>query len=360
MSLWKQISISAFVLAVSAVIFGLTIIGPDTLFGSSANANHSAGFSGRPAPLVVLSPVTQATADNIVKSVGSAQSTQGITLYPEASGRIDQIFLRPGEHVEVGDIILSLDSSVESLALDRARLAYEDAQQQVERFETLSQRNTVSEVQLLEAMSEREASRLDLLSAEDALARRSIKAPFAGEIGLMDLSVGDYVTSATPVTTLDNRSEIRVDFRIPERFSPHVSAGQLVSITTPALTGVTLEGVVTHTDSRVDPLSRTLIVHATVDNEDDQIRPGMSFEVTLSLTGQHHLSVPSPAVLWDSDGSYVFRAQDGVAMRQPVEIVRRQNGLVLIEGELSLGDQVVTEGTQSIRPGQPFREFQPV
>ncbi|WP_419912130.1 efflux RND transporter periplasmic adaptor subunit [Hoeflea sp.] len=309
----------------------------------------------RPAPLVVLSPVETATTDDTVKSIGTARAIERATLYPEVSGRVTDINAVSGQRVEAGDVIVQLDDQVQRLAVDRARLAVEDAEAQVARFETLAARNTVSDVQLSDAVLALSNARLDLREAEDALERRAVNAPFTGEVGLIEIGVGDFVSTTTPVTTLDERRTLLIEFRVPERFANQIETGQPMALSTPALPGLALEGEVSGMDSRIDTVARTLTVQGTIANDNDLIRPGMSFEVTLAFIGNSYPSVPSLAVQWDREGSYVFKANGTTAERTAISIVSRQDGQVLVNGDIAAGDRVVSEGTNAVRPEQPFR-----
>ncbi|MCP4316002.1 MAG: efflux RND transporter periplasmic adaptor subunit [Hyphomicrobiales bacterium] len=360
MAFWKQAAISLVLLVGFALGFALFTYGPNGIPGlSSGTASASIAVSGgaraRPAPLVVLSEIEDAKTDDFVRSIGTAQAIERTMLYPEVSGRVETINVMPGQRVGEGDVVVQLDNHVQRFAVDRARLLVDDAEAQVGRFQELSARDTVSDVQLSNSVLALERARLDLQEAEDALARRAITAPFSGEIGLIDIRVGDYVTSTTPVSSLDERRSLIVEFRVPERFANQIATGQEMTLATPALPGLVLTGEISGMDSRIDTSSRTLTVQGTVRNDDDLIRPGMSFEVSLSFAGKSYPAVPSLAVQWDREGSYVLRADGNTAARADISIVARRDGQVLVNGGISAGDFVISEGTNAVRPDQPFR-----
>ncbi|MCG8408909.1 MAG: efflux RND transporter periplasmic adaptor subunit, partial [Phycisphaerales bacterium] len=185
--------------------------------------------------------------------------------------------------------------------------------------------------------------------------RRAIRAPFSGEIGLIDVGIGDYVTPTTPVANLDERNTLLIEFRLPERFANQVRLGQQIDLNTTALPGVELVGSVSGIDSRVDTVSRTLLVQGTLNNEADLARPGMSFDVNLAFEGKELPAVPALAIQWDRNGSYVWKVESGHTVRSGVSIVGRQSDRVLIDGDLEVGDNVVTEGTASVRQGMAYR-----
>jgi len=107
--------------------------------------------------------------------------------------------------------------------------------------------------------------------------------------------------------------------------------------------------------SRIDALNRTLRVKAAIPNTADAIRPGTSFMVTLAFTGRSYASIAEVAVLWSRDGAYIWRATDGEAEKVFVKIVRRDQGRILVDGPLAVGDSIVIEGVQGLRPGQAIR-----
>jgi RND family efflux transporter MFP subunit len=176
-------------------------------------------------------------------------------------------------------------------------------------------------------------------------------APFAGTVGLTAVETGDMVTATTEIVALDDRSRLRVEFRIPESAASKVALGQPVRATTPSRPGDVFEGVVSAVDSRVEIDSRTLVIQAEIDNAADILRPGMSFLVELRFPGDPHMEVPALSLQWDRDGAFVWRVVDGKAERVPVTIIQRNSGTVLVAGGIAAGDVVVVEGVQRLRPG---------
>jgi membrane fusion protein (multidrug efflux system) len=106
-------------------------------------------------------------------------------------------------------------------------------------------------------------------------------------------------------------------------------------------------------DSRIDPDSRTFRVRARIENADDTLRPGMSFRVTLDLSGARWPAVPEIAIQWGGDGAFLWTVVDGKAKRVPVTILQRQEARVLIDAEIEAGDPVVVEGLHVMREGRP-------
>ena len=182
-------------------------------------------------------------------------------------------------------------------------------------------------------------------------AKRTIKAPFAGIIGLSDISVGDLVSSSKAIGTLDDMSKATVAFDVPgARLRPGRDRPAGLA-TTAALAGQTFKGAISAVDSRVDPVARTLRVEATLPNDADVLKPGMALTVAMCFPGEPHPAVPSLAVQWDRGGSYVWKVDGDVVHRVAVQIIGRRSGAVVVSGELAENDQVVVEGLQRLREG---------
>lgn len=313
------------------------------------------GVAGRPGgsgPVqVVAAPVEIDSVGTELRAIGTAAAVRSVTVYPQVTGVVAEVDFTSGGTVTAGQVILRLDSSDQQVAVDKAGLALDAARQAVERAQRLSKSGNVSAVTLSDAQTAEKQAEIDLRSAELELAKRTIHAPFGGTVGLSDLSIGDLVSSAKAITTIDDMSAVTVAFDIPESAAGKLAIGQAVGATSAALPGETLSGTVSALDSRIDPASRTLRVEARVDNQRGLIRPGMGITILLSIPGEPRPAVPSLAIQWDRQGSFVWKLVDGKVRRTPVQVVGRRSGMVTVAGEVGAGDRVVTEGVLRLREG---------
>ncbi|MCM5553266.1 efflux RND transporter periplasmic adaptor subunit [Pleomorphomonas sp. NRK KF1] len=321
--------------------------------GPQRNGAGSAG-AGR-AILVVTAPVLMIETADRVGAIGTAEAARTVAIFPRVTGMVTEVSFTSGERVEAGDTLVRLDDDSERIALEQAKVALDDAEAKAARNEKLAETRAISAAERDTARFELSKARLALQEAELNLSRRTIAAPFSGIVGLTSVEVGDMVSTSTEIATLDDRSEIKVEFRIPEAFAARVARGQPIEVATPSQPGVSFSGKVTAVGSRIEADSRTLVTQATVDNPDDVLRPGMSFAVTLHFPGIQKTAVPAPSVQWDRDGSYVWTIADGKAKRTGVAIIERNADTVLVNGDLKPGDPVVIEGIQSMRTGSPVR-----
>jgi len=196
---------------------------------------------------------------------------------------------------------------------------------------------------------------LALQDAELALLRRSVAAPIAGTVGILPISAGNYVTNQSAIATLDDRSSILVDFLVPERFAAAVKVGAQLSATPIANPNNAYTGTVSAIDNHIDETSRTLLVKAKIANPADSLRAGMSFQIAMKFPGDTYPAVSPLAILWGSDGAYVWQVENGKARRVAVRIIQRNTETVLIDAPIDSGDMLVTEGTQSVSEGGEVR-----
>ena len=256
-------------------------------------------------------------------------------------------------------MVARLDDEAERLAVERARLVLGGAEAEVERATRLARRGALASVQTDEAELALRTARLGLREAELALGRRTVRAPFAGWIGLIGVEEGDRIAAGDEVAVLADRSEIVVGFRVPERAIPALRLGMAFEASPLALPGRTLAGEVTAIDNVVDRGSRTLAVEGRLANEDDLLRGGMAFAVALAIPGEALPSVDPLAVQWSSEGSYVWAVREGRAERVPVAIRQRDADAVLVEAALEPGEPVVVEGVQALHPGAEVAPVSP-
>ncbi|MBB3950458.1 efflux RND transporter periplasmic adaptor subunit [Aureimonas jatrophae] len=308
------------------------------------------------APLVVTDAAVPSVTRDRLRAVGTAEAQRTVAVRPDVTGIVAAIEVRSGDAVEAGQVLMRLQSDAERVAVDRARIALAAAEDQVRRYRSLANSSTVTSVQIEEVARARDAAALDLQSAEIALAKREVRAPIAGRIGILDLDVGALVDGSTTLATVDDRSRLRIVFSTPEAFVAQLAVGQAVSVEPSARNGRAFQGAISAIDSRLDQASRTLRTEATVENTDDTLRPGQSFSVEIAFRGESFLSVDPLAIQWERAGPFVWTVAEERAAKKPVRIIERNVDRVLVASEtLREGDAVVTEGVQQLRENAPVR-----
>lgn len=311
-----------------------------------------AGGAGAGLPTtVVTAPVTIDETGEEVRAIGTLDAAQEVTLYPEVTGVVAEVLFKANEPVKAGDVLVRLDDEDQKVEVERATIARDDAKAALDRAEKLFATKNTTAVAVSDARSALDKAEIDLKVAQLALAKRAITAPFSGTVGIADLSVGDLVTTAKAIANVADMSTAEVTFEVPERVAARVRAGEEVAASTPALPGQTFKGRLVAIDNRLDTTSRTLRVKAEVPNPDNVLKPGMSVAAVLSFPAEGRPVVPSLAVQWDRQGSFVWKIDKDIARRTAVTIVQRKSGAVTVTGPLVAGDQVVVEGLQRVRDG---------
>ncbi|MEP7452876.1 efflux RND transporter periplasmic adaptor subunit [Phyllobacterium sp. SB3] len=362
MKVWKQILIAVVVLVGAGAGWLYFFPGSNELLKkagvdptSTSTTEPAAGSGsrngGQGMPLVVVKAATDAKINDRLSAIGTGKAKSSVSVTPFAAGRMTEVLVQSGSRVMAGDVIAKLDAEAEMIIAERARTALKDAQNKLKRAENLSTTNTVSAVQVSDAELAVENAALNLREAELALDRRDIKAPISGIVGILPVNAGNYITLSTQVATIDDRSEVLVDFWVPERFAPLITVGAPVSASSIARPGETFNGSVSAIDSRVDPASRTLHVQARITNPKDTLREGMAFEISIAFPGDTYAAVDPLAIQWGTDGAFVWKIADDKASRVPVRIVQRNASNVLVDAEIKPGDEIVAEGVQSVREG---------
>ena len=374
MRVWKQLLISLGVVSAGVLLWGRFVPGandmlkaaglPATLVAAIAPAQEAEAEGGRQGggrrgafgggpTLVATKPVAMSVVNDRLNAIGDGEAIRTVTVTPYSTGNLTEVLVKSGDRVEQGQVIARLDSDEQRIAADQARVARQSAQQKLARIENL--KSMMSTAELQDAQTALQAAELALRNAELTLRRRDIVAPYSGVVGIISVNPGDYVTTSSAIARIDDRSEILVDYWVPERLATSVRVGGEVTATAVARPGETFTGTVQAIDNRIDQESRTLRVRAQIDNPEDLLRAGMSFQVTMRFSGDLYPSVDPLSVQWSADGSYIWRVKGEKVERVPVHIVQRNPDKVLVKAALAEGDQVVTEGVQTLRPGGAVR-----
>lgn len=299
---------------------------------------------------VVVKPATEGKVNDRLNAIGDGDAIRSVAVAPLVSGQIAQLLVQPGQHVKAGDIIAKLDDDIEKIAVQSAKVGLQSAENTLTRNQGIEK--IISRADMQDAQSAVQTARLAQSMAELNLYRRDIRSPVTGIAGIVNVEVGDYVTVATPIVTIDDRSKLLVDFWVPERFTGLVKIGQQVQANPISQARKNYVGKIQAIDNRIDVASRTLHLRAEVPNENDELRAGQSFEVVLNMPGDTWPSVSPLAIQWDSNGSFVWRiTKDLKAEKVPAIIIQRNPTDVLVDAPIKPGELIAVEGLQRLRNG---------
>ncbi len=298
----------------------------------------------------VVQPRTDRVRD-VVVAVGTLRSRQEIELTSEVSGRIVELNFAPGDPVADGQLLVRLDDRQAQADLRVANAQYVDARRQYDRAQSLRSNNSISQAQVDALRTTLDVAAAQLEAARTRLNDHRIEAPFAGVVGLVDISVGAYLDIGDSIATLDATDKMELTFAVPERYLGQVTQGQVLTAKTAAFPDRAFDGTLAELGTRINELSRSLPVKAMIDNSEGRLRPGQFMSVSLTLQEREALVIPEQAVLVQGSKAFVFVANDGEARRVEVNLGSREPGLVEITDGVSATDSVIITGQDRLSSG---------
>ncbi len=310
--------------------------------------------SGPPAVKVIVEPVVITANDRIFDAVGTGRARNSADLYPAVAEEVIEVLFEAEQHVEKGTVLVQLDDREEQLALKLAEVELKDARSLLDRYEKAVKQGAVPESEVDAARATFEAAEVAVEQAQLSIEERQIKAPFDGIVGIPNIDPGDRVTSSTLITGLDDRNVLYVDFEVPEALAGALREAQKnnqkISAKTPSFPNKQFEAHIAAQESRVNSERRTVMARANINNEQDLLRPGMSFTTRWEIAGGKYPTVPEISLQWGREGSFIWLIEDNKARKVMASVVARRAGQVLLDVDIQNGAQVVVEGLQRIRP----------
>lgn len=278
-------------------------------------------------------------------AVGTLRADEAVVMRPEISGRIVTLHFQDGQRVQAGEPLVSLDASVPQADLLEAQANLENARRANERAADLGGRQLLSRSDVDTARAQLGVSEARVASARAQLGKTRITAPFAGVLGLREVSVGEVVSPGQALVNLVRLDPMEVDFSVPESALGLVAPGQPLSLDVDAFPGERFTGTVSAVDPVIDPNSRSARVRAHVPNPDYRLRPGLFARLQLgSASAGNAILIPESALLQEGDTRYVYVVREGKAVRANIRTGTRVPGRIVVTEGLVEGDVVITAG----------------
>jgi membrane fusion protein (multidrug efflux system) len=337
------------------LVIGGLAYGVYTVYQTRAAETAAPARAERPraAPAVEVVAAEERTLSETVEAVGTTRALQSVDIVPLAEGTLVALDVEPGRPVEAGAVIARLDSEIEEATLAEAEATLTERTRAVERSESLLRSNTISPAQMEQVRAEAAVARAIVDRARRRLADRTIRAPFSGVLGIAAVDLGARVDTGEVITSLDDLSEVEIEFRLPETVYGQIRMGQAIAADSAAFPGRSFGGTVAAVDSRIDPLSRSFRVRARLPNDDRVLPAGMFMRLDLAFSDRTAVVVPEEAVGIEGGEPFVFVVAGGKAERRPVEIGLRRGGIVEVRKGVAAGEPVIARGIQSVRDGGP-------
>ncbi|WNC71375.1 efflux RND transporter periplasmic adaptor subunit [Thalassotalea psychrophila] len=304
---------------------------------------------------VKTTPVIMAEFSDEFEALGTTKANEEVVITAQYTDIIKSIHFNDGDRVKKGDILVELFKAEEQAKIKELQANLDQSSAQLQRYKDLLEQSAASISQRDEQKAKVQSFRAQLLSAQATLNNLTIRAPFDGQLGFREVSVGALINDGSTITTLDDISVIKLDFAIPERFITTVNIGQTVASSNVAYPGKNFIGKVTSIAPRVDAVTRTIQIRAEIDNSNNKLRPGMLMSIILERNVAQVLQIPESAVIPYEDKHFVFVIENDTAKRVDISVGRRKPGIVEVTSGINEGINVVIEGALKLRDGSQVK-----
>lgn len=293
-----------------------------------------------------------------LEAVGALRAVNEVTLAPEVGGRVVAIHFEAGETVKSDALLVELFDAPERADLEAAKATLNLAKTQLERSERLVNTGAGSQERLDQRRAERDQAAATIEQLNARLRQKQIRAPFAGQLGIRQIDLGQYLTAGEPVATLTALDRLFVEFSLPQQNLQELRTGTSVEVTSDAWPDQSFSAKIYAIEPQISEDTRNVRAQAVLDNPDGALLPGMYVTVSLVLPPtEDALVVPATALMTSAQGNSVVvirgdkAKEGGTAEIVPVVSDRRIGNTVVIGRGLSPGDVVVTEGQLRVQPG---------
>jgi membrane fusion protein (multidrug efflux system) len=319
--------------------------------------------SAQPKPEAVTTIVaTREEWPATLSAIGTVVAVQGVTMSADLPGTVERIAFESGAAVREGDVLVELDTRQERAQLAAAEADRALARLVLKRMQAMLEKGVISQTDYDRAVAEDESSAARVGEIRATIERKTIRAPFAGILGIRQVNLGQYLSAGTAVVPLQSLDPIYVNFGVPQQEIGDVSAGRLVHVATEDGAGAA-EGQITAIDALIDDATRNVQVQATFANPAGALRPGMFVQAEVNLDASRAaVALPASAISYAPYGDSVFVVTDrsdaqGQTYRgvrqQFVEIGPARGDQIAVTSGIAPGEEIVTSGVFKLRDGVP-------
>jgi membrane fusion protein (multidrug efflux system) len=321
--------------------------------------------AGPPPEVVSTALAEKQTWEDTLSAVGSVVSAKGVAVAADSPGIVARIHFESGDTVKQGELLVELDTSVERAQLASLRARRELAEISVNRSKALVTSGAVAQSQVDTDASQFKSITADVTALTAQIARKTIRAPFSGKLGMRNVNVGQYLAPGTQVTTLESAEATFIEFSLPQRDLAKLQPGMKVRALASGDPKPIAEGTISAIDPAIDPMTRNIKVRAALADNAPHLQPGLFLRVEVVLPQQAEVvAVPRTAIVHASYGDSVFVGEqkpgpDGkprkVAQQHFVKLGVTRGDFVSVVDGLKAQQEVVTAGAFKLRNGIPLK-----
>ncbi|HWX19738.1 MAG TPA: efflux RND transporter periplasmic adaptor subunit [Candidatus Binatia bacterium] len=348
-------------ITIAVCIVLLAVVGLAGVKMMQFKALMAAGKSFAPPPESVSSFVAREEKwQGTLTAIGSVTAVQGVTITPEISGTVSEIAFESGAVVAKSDLLLRLDISSENAQLRAIEAQVELARLTLERERTLRSQNMISQSELDAAEATLKQNQANADNIRATIEKKTIRAPFAGRLGIRQVNLGQYLDTGKPIVSLQSLAPIFANFSLPQQELARLKTGMRVRLTTDAYSDRKFEGSLTAINPDLDQSTRSVGLQATFENAEQALRPGMFARAEVLLPeDQTVLVIPATSVLSAPYGDSVYviesdstgqNGKPGLTVRQQfIRTGRARGDFLSVDSGLKPGDRIVSSGVFKLR-----------
>jgi membrane fusion protein (multidrug efflux system) len=331
-----------------------------TKFRQFQTAAHAATFQPPPEAVTTIR-ARQERWPATMTMVGTTMAVHGVTVSADLPGTVVRIAFESGKPVRQGDVLVELDTREERAQLAAAEAQRDLAKVTYARQKELLDQGVISRVEYDQATAQQRQSEARVEELRATIARKTIRAPFSGLLGIRQVNLGQYLAAGNPIVPLQSVDPIYVNFGVPQQMTAHMRVGNSIRVNASELRGAKFTGRITAINSVVDESTRNIQVQATLANPQGKLRPGMFVDVEAGVgSSRDVIALPASAISYAPYGDSVFIVTDmkspaGQSYRgvrqQFVKVEGSRGDQVAVVSGLNPGEEVVTSGAFKLRPG---------
>ena len=317
-----------------------------------------------PPPAAVTTFVVQGqTWQPVLSAVGSLKAINGVQVSTDLAGIVSEIAFESGKPVKKGDLLLKLDTQQEEAQLRAAEARRDLARVNLARKQDLLEKKATPQAEYDSAAAEARQAEASVEEVRALIARKTIRAPFDGLLGIRQVNIGQYLNAGVPIVPLESCDPIYVEFNLPQQHLNQVALHKKVRLSAPGVSDGHFQGEITAINSQVDEATRNIQIEATVSNPGQKLRAGMFGTVELLLPEEPGvLAIPASSINYAPYGDSVFIVKEGKsadgkpqkqAIQQFVKLGASRGDQITVLSGLQAGDEVISSGVFKLRSSEP-------
>lgn len=338
-------------LLIVLVVIGALLI-PKFFCGEKKDGGAAKGGGMNKMPVKVSVQVMQEESVSPQYQVsGTLMSNEQVELRAETQGLVTRIYFKEGTHVKKGELLLKINDADYQAQLKKALANKKLKEENARRNENLLKKEAISQSDYDLSLTELNSVDADIEFLKEQIRKTEIRAPFAGKLGLRNISEGAYITPTTSLTTLEDESKLKVEFSVPEKYAMRLKTGDKISFKVSG-SDLVYKASIYASDASISEETRTIKMKALLDNSNTHLMPGLFASITLNLgTDRKSFMIPTQSLVPVLKGQKVFLVRADTAYEQMVKTgFRTENKIEITEG-LSNGDSLVVDGIMYMKSG---------